>query len=285
MNVPSLWTLAWHAWALTPLLNVAAVLALCVYLVGVRRVRRGWPLRRTCAFAAGLAAVLVATESGYDAYDDTLLSVHMVQHLLLLEVAPLLLLGGQPAMLLMRASPPAMRPGLARGFRRLRPLTRPLACLAIFCAIVAGAHTPAFFDATVHDQALHELEHAAFLAAGLFVWWPVLDADPIPSHRLEGVRRLSYVVAAMVPMTLIGTYLDTTTRVVYAAYLTPAHALEVSPLADQRQAGAIMWVIGSLVMVVAGIWQTMAALVAEERREQARERRLDALAAREARLP
>jgi putative copper resistance protein D len=281
-GVPGLWTLAFRQWQLEPALDCLTVAALIAYLVGARRVRRGWPWPRTLAFTAGLAAVAIATQSGYDADDDVLLSVHMIQHLLLLEVAPLLLLSGRPAMLALQAAPPRARPAFAQGLRRLRPLTHPVTCLVIYCAVLFGCHTPAFFDATVTDPLLHDGEHGAFLAAGMLMWWPVLDGDPIPGRRLGGLPRLGYVMVAMMPMTLIGVFLDRDPSVFYPAYLAPARALGVSAIADQQQAGAIMWVLGGVVMVAAGIWQTMAALKDEERRLQQRERHLDAVAAREA---
>jgi putative membrane protein len=281
VRAPDLWSLGWTHWELTPGLDAVALLWMSIYVAASRRVRRGWPLVRTLSFAAGLLAALVATQSGYDAYDDWMLSAHMVQHLLLLEVAPLLLLGGQPAMLLLRAAAPSARPRLAHALLSLRPLTHPLTCLGIFFLVVVGAHTPAFFDATVHHPLLHDFEHVAFLAAGLFMWWPVLDGDPIPHRRLDGVRRLSYVMVAMLPMTLIGAYLNRAATVVYSVYVPPAHAFGFSAVADQQQAGAIMWVIGSMVMITAGIWQTMAALRAEERRLAQREHHLDGATTRE----
>jgi putative membrane protein len=280
-GAPDLWTLGFQHWQLAPAVDSLVVVALASYLVGVRRVRRGWPWPRTVAFAGGLAALVLATQSGYDTDDDVLLSVHMIQHLLLLEVAPLLLLSGRPAMLALQAAPPRARPALARALRRLRPLTHPVTCLVIYCAVLFGCHTPAFFDATVTDPLLHDGEHVAFLTAGMIMWWPVLDGDPIPGRRLGGLPRLTYVMAAMMPMTLIGLFLDRDPTVLYSAYLAPARALGVSAVADQQQAGAIMWVLGGVVMVAAGIWQTMAALKEDERRHQARERHLDALAGRE----
>ena len=86
-----------------------------LYLLATRRVRRGWPLPRSVSFMAGLGCLLVALESGLDSYDDSLLSVHMVQHLVLLELVPVLLLGGQPVLLALRVLPSAGRRTLASG--------------------------------------------------------------------------------------------------------------------------------------------------------------------------
>jgi cytochrome c oxidase assembly factor CtaG len=106
------------------------------------------------------------------------------------------------------------------------------------------------------------------------MWWPILDGNPVPGRRLDGLGRLVYLIAAMLPMTLLGAYLDRQPSLVYPPYGPPAHNLGVSAVVDQQQAGAIMWVLGSTLMVLGGLWQAMSALVTEERRMQVRERHL-----------
>jgi putative copper resistance protein D len=268
---PSVPTLLWRDWQTAWSVDVIAALAALAYLVAVGRVAR-WPRWRTASFLAGIAGVVVALQSGVGAYDDRLLSVHMIQHLLLLEVAPLLLLGGRPAMLMVRSAPRAGRRAVARRLLALAPLTRPLVCLAVFYAVVLGTHVPGFYDATLSDNALHEFEHALYLTAGVFMWWPMVDGDPVAAHRLNGLARLAYVIAAMLPMAFIGAYLYRDVTLLYPAYAAPARALRVSAVADQQLAGAVMWVVGSFLMAMAGLWQVMVALVAEERRMQIRER-------------
>lgn len=268
---PNLLTLLWRDWQPALAVDVPAALAVAAYLAGAARVPR-WPAWRTAGFLAGIAAVLVALQSGIGAWDDRLLSDHMIQHLLLLEVAPLLLLSGRPVVLALRGGPRARRAALARRARRLAPLTHPLLCLAIFYAVVLGTHLAAFYDATLTDPALHETEHAVYLGAGLLMWWPMLDGDPDVTHRLSGFARLAYLVAAMAPMTLIGAYVYRHASLVYGGYEAPAHALGISALTDQALGGTIMWMVGGTLMVVVGMWQAMAALVDEERRMQIRER-------------
>jgi putative copper resistance protein D len=274
VSAPAIPTLLWHDWQPAWSLDTLAILGALLYLIGTRRVRQRWPLHRTAAFLIGIGCVLVALQSGWDAYDDRLLSDHMVQHLLLLELAPLLLLAGRPGTLLLRSLPSANRRPLAQVLLRLRPVTHPIVCLVVFYAVVAVTHTPFFYDATLRHAGLHEAEHSLYLLAGAFMWWPILDGDPVPGRRLDGVGRLVYVIAAMLPMTLLGAYLDRAPTLLYPDYAAPAHAMGISALVDQQQAGAIMWVLGSTLMVLAGLWQAMAALVAEERRLQIRERRL-----------
>jgi putative membrane protein len=279
VRVPSLPDLIVHHWVVSWPLTGDALVVAGLYLCAAQRVRGGWPRRRQIAFLAGIAALLVAFESGLDTFDDELLSVHMEQHLLLLEVVPLLVLLGQPVILALRVLPPNERAKLARAVRRTRRLTRPPTCLAVFAAIVLGCHLPVFFDATIHDPALHELEHGLFLLAGLCVWWPLVGHDHAPGRGLNGVERMVYLIVAMVPMTIVGAYLNRATTVFYAPYLVTSRDFGVSAVLDQQNAGAIMWVTGSCVMVAAGLWAAVHGLVEEERRQRAKDAREDRAAA------
>jgi putative copper resistance protein D len=272
VSAPELPTLLWRHWQSAGSVDAVAALAAVLYIGGTTRVRGRWPARRTAAFLAGIACVVLALQSGIGAYDDQMLSDHMVQHLLLLEVAPLLMLIGRPGILLIRAAPRGQQKLIARRLLQLRPLTQPVVCLVIFFLVVGATHLPAFYDATLRHSGLHEAEHGLYLLAGLLLWWPMLDGNPVPGRRLGGLGRLVYVIVAMLPMTLLGAYLDRQPSLVYPGYGPPARALGVSAIVDQQQAGAIMWVLGSTVMVLAGLCLAMAALVAEERRLQIRER-------------
>jgi putative membrane protein len=281
MSPPSLPSLFVSHWRPSPSLNLIAAVYLVLYLVATARVRRAggrWPAARSVSFAAGIGCVLIALESGLDSYDDRLLSVHMIQHMLLLLVAPLLVLLGRPALVALRALPPARRPALARTLNRVGSYTGPVACLVAFSAILLLTHLPAFYDATLRSPALHGLEHALYLLAGLLLWWPLLDVDPSPRRRVGGFGRLLYVLAAMPAMALVGAYLNRDQTLAYPAYTAPAHALRVSAVADQQQAGAIMWVAGNTIVIAVGLAAALAALVADERRQQAREARDDARA-------
>jgi putative membrane protein len=273
VSAPALPTLLWHGWQPTWSLDAEAALAVALYALAVARARSRWPVRRTLAFIGGIACVLVALQSGIDAFDDRMLSVHMVQHLLLLEVAPLLLLAGRPGLLALRAAPRESRPWIVRRLDALRPLTHPAWCLAVLGVVVVATHLPGFYDATLRHPALHDGEHVLYLVAGVLMWWPLVDADPLARRRLNGMGRLVYLIAAMVPMTILGAYLSRHTSLVYAPYAVPARTLGISAVADQQQAGAIMWVVGSTLMIVAGLWQAMVAMVEEERRLAVREGR------------
>jgi cytochrome c oxidase assembly factor CtaG len=261
-------SLLFSHWQLSWTLELQGTACLALYLWAVRRMRGGWPVHRTLSFLCGLATILIALQSGIDSFDDRLLSVHMVQHMLLLIVAPPLLVAGRPALLALRALPAGRRPPLTRALTRARPLAGPVPGVSAFCAVVLLTHLPFFYGATLTNPALHAAEHGLYLAAGLMLWWPLLDGDPVPTRRLGGLGRFVCLLTAMAPMALVGAYLNRHPTLVYPAYGAAGHA---PALADQQQAGAIMWVGGDMVMVAVGLWAALAALVAAERRQRARE--------------
>jgi putative membrane protein len=273
VSPPSLGGLLVSHWQPAWSLDLSAALCAAIYVAATRRLRRGWPRHRALSFLAGVAVILLALQSGIGSFDDRMLSVHMVQHMLLLLVAPLLLLAGRPAILAMSAVPRRHRPALARTLARARRFTGPLQCLSVFYAVVLLTHLGSFYDATLTRPALHDGEHVLYLIAGLMLWWPILDGDPAPGRRLGGLGRLVYVIAAMLPMAIAGAYLNRDPTLAYPAYGSPAHALGLSPLDDQQQAGAIMWVAGDLIMVAVGLWAALVALVAEERHQRERDAR------------
>jgi putative copper resistance protein D len=273
MTAPSLPSLLVTHWQLQWTTALVCAAGAGLYLWAIRRVRGSWPLRRTASFLAGIACTLLALASGLDAYDDQLLSAHMVQHMLLLMVVPPLLLAGQPAILALRALPPRRRQRVARALQRARPYLGPAPSLGFFSAVVVLTHLGSFYDATLRHAPLHDFEHVLYVTAGLLLWWQILDVDPVPGHRLGGLGRLAYIMVAMVPMSLVGAYLNRHAGLAYPSYGPAGQALGISPLNDQAQAGAIMWVAGDAIMTAVGLCAALAALVAEERRQQAREAR------------
>jgi cytochrome c oxidase assembly factor CtaG len=273
VSAPSTPSLLFTHWQLDPALDVAAAVIVALYAWGTLRVRGRWPAHRTVAYVAGVGCLLMALQSGVASFDDRLLSAHMVQHMLLLMLAPPLLIAGRPVILALRAFPPSRRPAVARMLAVARPYTRPAVCLAIFYGAVLLTHIPGFYDATLRHPELHEAEHVLYLLSGLLLFWPILDGDPAPAQRLGGLGRLLYMLVAMLPMAVVGAYLNRHASLVYAPYGPQAKALGISALSDQAQAGAIMWVIGNTIMVAIGLCAVIAALVADERRQQARDAR------------
>jgi cytochrome c oxidase assembly factor CtaG len=150
----------------------------------------------------------------------------------------------------------------------------------VFSGVVVLTHLPGFYSLTLRSRAVHGFEHLLYLLAGTLLWWPLLDVDPSPRRRLGGFGRLIYLLASMPAMALVGAYLNRHASLVYPAYAPPGHALGISAVADQQQAGAIMWVAGNMIMIAVGLWAALSAMLAEERRQQAREARTVAEASR-----
>jgi putative copper resistance protein D len=273
MSLPGLLIGDWQA---APVLDGLAVLYGLLYVLATRRIRGGWPLRRTIPFLGGVATVVVALQSGYGTWDARLLSAHMVQHMLLLLVAPALLLAGRPLQLLLRTLPAHRRPAVARRVGAVRGLGSPLACLTAFAAVTVLTHLPGFYSATLTHPVLHDAEHLLYVLAGMLMWWPILGDEPLPSARLGGLGMLVYLLATMAPMALVGAVLNRHAALVYPAYAAPAHAAGISALADQAQAGAVMWVGGNTIVIAVGLWAILAVMVGEERRLAAREARVRA---------
>lgn len=259
-------------WTLDPLLLCVLCFAGALYGWGAIRCRARWPARRTTSFIAGLLVVALALLSGIDRYADELLSMHVLEHLLLILIAPVLLLWGAPMRLALSASPPAGRRAIAallRG-RAVHVLTRPACGFVLFTVVVLGTHLTGAYEAALRNQTLHACEHAAYFWSGLLFLAPLLAADPIP-HPPGAIARFSWLMAAMVVMALPAGVFLFDGHVHYPFYVAPAHALHTSALTDQRTAGVLMLVGGGVVMGVLAIVIAMGAMLAEERRQKHRE--------------
>jgi cytochrome c oxidase assembly factor CtaG len=258
------------SWAFDPVLTFLLLSSALLYVLGAARAR-GWPRARSASFAAGLAVLALALLSGLERYATELLSVHVVQHLLLVLVAPALLLWGAPVRLALRAWPAARRT-IAATLRSvpMRALTRPAAGFALFaCVVLVGAH-PTVFQFALRDPFAHVLEHAAYFYAGLLFLAPLVAADPL-AHRPQALERFSWVMAGMVAMSVPGALLSFGQGIAYPFYRAPAAAGHRSALEDQHVAGALMWVGGGVAMFALALAIAGQAMLAEERRQQRRE--------------
>ena len=238
-----------------------------IYTAGWRRYRRRLPRRFTAsqhaAFLGGLASLGVAIVSPLDQAADVLLSAHMVQHILLLTVAPGLLLLGQPLLPVLRGLPHPLRctlvaPLLRRHWLRAaaRALVHPLAALLLSSVIFWSWHLPALFELALRSPGLHLVEHASFVAAGLMFWYPVVQPWPSRPRWPRGAM-IPYLLAADVQNTVLAALLTFSDRVLYPFYEFHSRALEASALDDQVLAGVIMWVPMSLAYLVPAAFLTI----------------------------
>lgn len=245
------------AWRFDPLVLAGLALAAAGYAWLVRQVNRAHPASRhrpyrSWLFASGLAAIGVGLLSPIEAYEGSLFSAHMVQHLLLELVAAPLIVAGAPMTLALRAAAPPLRRSLLRLLhsRVLRVVSFPVIAWLLFAAVNWGWHFSALYDQALESPALHHLQHATFLAAGLLFWWPVLGADPGP-WRLPHPVRLLYLFLAMPQNSFLGVALMSAATVRYPHYATNARTWGPTPLEDQQLGGIIMWVGGDLAFLAA----------------------------------
>jgi putative membrane protein len=225
---------------------------------------------RIAFLATGIAVLIAALLPPFDNAADRQLSVHMVQHLLIVFVAAPLIVAGAPIRLALRTLPRGGREALVRILhsRVAHALGHPLVAWSLFAAVILGTHIPAFYDLTLRAPVVHAGEHALYLWVALIFWAPLIAVDPVP-HRLSPVGAIMYMLTAMVPMTVVGVWLLSAGSVVY-----PHYAAFSGALADQRGGAVVMWLAGSAVMVIATLVVAWVAMLREEARERAREAHL-----------
>jgi putative membrane protein len=242
------------------------------YLIADGRVRRAHGRvprpRARLAFFAGLGVVVIALTGPIDAAVTTSFSIHMVQHLLITMVAPPLLLLGAPITLALQAWPGTPRRWVLATLRSgpARLLGNPLVAWALFFVVLWGIHFTGIYEATLHNNGLHALEHIVLLVTALLFWMPIVRADPAPSG-LSYPARILYLFVAMPAMAFLGLTIVSSRDVLYPTY---AHAEGVArALADQRAAGAIMWA-GTMVLIVPALGLVLLDWVRADEREAAR---------------
>ncbi len=249
--------MAWQlltGWQPAPAVSAVLAVAAAAYLAAAWRVRRRhparpWPPGRTGSFLLGLAVIAVAVEGGPGRYDDVVFSAHMLQHLLLIMVAPPLLVFGRPVMLLLHAARNPVHTWVKRALRSraVTTLSRPSVAVVVYAAVVAGTHTPPVMDLVVRDGAAHHAEHLLYLAAGYLYFLTVIGSEPV-RWRVSMPGRYLLLLAGMQVDTITGVVLMVAGHEIFPVY---AHApgWAAPPLADLHRGGVIMFIGSDLVMI------------------------------------
>ncbi len=220
--------------------------------------RRQW---RTAAFVGGLAAIVIALDSPIDGLADRLLWVHMLQHILLLLVAPPLLALARPWNRMWHGFPLDTRRVLAqwvstgRWSALLRAtagvLAQPLPSWLLFNLVLLGWHLPAAYDAALSSPVVHASEHFLFFATGLLFWTRVIDSPPWRS-RLSETGRAVYVGSSLVVSWVLAIVLADAGHALYSPYADLASRPGgLTALSDQQLGAGAMWVLGSLPFTIA----------------------------------
>jgi cytochrome c oxidase assembly factor CtaG len=211
---------------------------------------------QVAAFAAGMFVIAVALLSPIDALSGALFSVHMVQHTLLIAVAPPLLVLGSPGVPVLWALPRPARLRVVRGARRLRILQalrsvqhHPFIPWALAVVAFWAWHAPSTYQAALGNGFIHALEHASFVATSALFWWVLLERGP--RRRRPYGAGVAYLVAMAVQGSMLGALLTVSSAAWYPAYATSAPQWGLTPLEDQQLAGLIMWIPAGVIYAIA----------------------------------
>lgn len=259
------------SWTFEPLVALGVPIAMWIYARRWRTVRREHGARgashwRLASFTAGMAMILIALLSPVDELATKLFAAHMVQHVLLLDLAPILIILGFTKLIL---RPVTRR--LTRIERRAGLLALPLFAAVLYVAAMWTWHIPALYDYATQHAAVHSLEHLTFIAAGSLYWWHLLS--PIRSReRLRGMGPPLYMASTKLGVGLLGILLAFSPVVLYPYYAHQPSWWGISPHDDQALGGMIMAVEQSIVMGVALAIIFMKMLAESEREAQRAER-------------
>ena len=273
-------------WGIEPLPTILTVWVAGAYVVGVRTLSsRGdrWPLGRTLAFVAGMLVFYVATTSGLAAYDTTLLSVHMVQHMLLSMVVPLLLALGAPVTLALRTLPKRPRTWLlvALHSRVAKVLSFPPLTFLLFVLTPWVVYFSGWYEASLRSAYVHEMMHVHLVLVGSLFFWPLVGVDPVPGRVAYPFRLLLMTLTLPFHAFLGVTIMGQETLIAGDWYRGLSETWLPDPAKDQHLAGGLLWGSGDLIglsFFAVLFVQWVRSSMKEAERE---DRRLDLLESRE----
>jgi putative membrane protein len=256
-----------QSWVLPVPVTLFLAATALVYLRGWYRLHGLLPnvisVWQLTAFMSGLFALWIAVGSPLAAFDDELLSIHMIQHILLMAVAPPLILLGAPALPLLHGLPQKfVRSGLGVILRLLpvqrmgHVLTHPVFCWLAGTVTLIGWHSPTAFEFALRSNFWHEIEHACFFATSILFWWPVIQPWPSVAKWPRWSIPL-YLFIGMMANDALSAFLAFCDRVLYPSYASASPLFAISPLDDQALAGALMWVFGSFVYLIPAVAITL----------------------------
>jgi cytochrome c oxidase assembly factor CtaG/polyferredoxin len=244
-----------NPWVLVPIAILGVIYTRGWWLLH-RRAPDRFGLSQLAAFFAGLITIVVALLSPLDAFAGWLLTVHMIQHLLLMMVAPPLILWGAPYLPLLSGLPrrfsiDGVGPFLSSVvIRRIAGLiSHPVFCWAAFISVNVAWHVPPMYEVALRSPAWHRVEHFSFLSTALLFWLPIIQPRPWVARSPRWMI-LPYLILADFQNTALSAFLVFYDRVVYPTYAAVPRITNLSALEDQAAAGAMMWVASSVFFLV-----------------------------------
>jgi putative membrane protein len=259
------------SWTFDPGAIALVGLAAALYVPRWRRVRskygaRGAPIGRLVAFIGGALTLVAALISPIDRLGEQAFAMHMVQHILLLDIAPILFIVSLTKVILRPATRRLQRLEHAAG-----PLAHPVFAVALYVAVMWSWHVPSLYDAALRHPIVHAFEHTCFMTAGLLYWWHLLS--PIRSrYRLSGMGPVVYMLSTKMLVGILGIAITFAPDPLYAFYKDQAPIWGLDAGEDQSLAGAIMALEQTIVMGIALVWLFIRALAESEADEQRAER-------------
>jgi putative membrane protein len=257
---------------------VISLVPLALYAIGVLRLWRvaGWghgiTKLETLAFTSGSLAILVALSGPIDEWSETSLSVHMVQHELLMVIAAPLMAASRPLIAWLWLLPTGPRRAMLRAVLT-RPITRtwgaitaPLSVFLLHAAALWIWHLPVLYDTALEHEWIHLLQHTCFFGSAALFWWGIAHGR---YGRMGYGAAVVYVFATAVHGGALGALMSLSPRIWYAPYLTTGTEA-FTALQDQQLAGILMWVPAGLVLAAAGLAFFAAWLRESERRTRFR---------------
>jgi len=266
------------SWNLEPLQLLPTLVVSLLYLRRTRTLAgRGQPVAgwRQSIFWTGIALVVIALNSPVDSLGEhDFFFVHMFQHILLGDLAPLCFVVGLTG--------PVLQPFLRfQLFNKLRFLTHPLIALPLWAYNLVLWHIPFMYQAALHNPSVHAFEHMCFFAFGALMWSPVVETLPGPEWFGTGFK-LGYIAIVRLFETAFGNVFLWSGTVFYPYYIQPHPRWGITPLHDQALAGTVMMIEGSLVTIAALAWLFLRLAAEGELRQELLERGLDPRAVRRA---
>lgn len=244
---------AFTEWVFHPWISLVLTGLLVVHLLAARAARRnGTPVRArdTVAWLAGIVVIVIATQGSPAFYGDALFWLHMVAHLMLIMVAPMLLVASRPLDLLLAATPADRRPRIRAVLdgRAVSGLTHPSVGLVAYAAVIVGTHLTGFMNTMMLHPWLHGVEAALYVGAGFLFFLPVIG-DPPLRWQLVAPLRMAIFVVAMPVDTFTGVILGQTNTYPWPMMAAMHPDWAATPINDLHAGGAVMWIGGDAIML------------------------------------
>lgn len=253
------------SWAWRPEIILTLTLAAVIHLVGRGRLKKRGSEKltarwRSISYLSGLAIVWIALMSPIDVLSAQFFYMHMIQHLLLVMIAPPLLLIANPMPIMLWGLPRTLRREVGRWLQPSSPVRRALHAATgpgiiwlLFVATLVGWHDSQAYNATLVSEFVHDLEHITFFGTAMLFWWTVIGAAPRLRPRMGHGVRIGYTLSVVPPNMLTGVAISFAQEPLYPFYTTVPRLGEMTVMEDQMLGGILMWIPGSMMYLVAAL--------------------------------